>query len=352
MRADEILQADGRKALRVLMVCWLAPVVVGAGLHSSSANNLGIDAMFPDQHNLLLEATGKSQAYVAARPGRSNLEATVQTQRLSLRQVEWSVMKVVAERVAVGFADLQTAPALESRLEEDEEKQQRSSDKEQGTGHSNPPCRSALCTAGLRREVPDMMSCLPIGHGWGRVDRAARSIGGRNGLLVATFDAAAKSDHFGRFSTQTLLPTTTTLLPNDLTLISLIVAGIIQSPSGLHAPDALPRPDNGVTKQLRSVTGIVDASPLRIPLVYLTSPMDATIATAAIVDATTTDIAVAVTDTAPQLSCGSSLLAAEAEASSTAQLLRLRLPASSGLHDQTPACTSSSPSSPPGQLDV
>lgn len=79
-----------------------------------------------------------------------------------------------------------------------------------------------------------MMSRLPIGHGWGRVDRAARSIGGRNGLLVATFDAAAKSDHFGRFSTQTLLPTATTLLPNDLTLISLIVAGIIQSPSGLH----------------------------------------------------------------------------------------------------------------------
>lgn len=85
-----------------------------------------------------------------------------------------------------------------------------------------------------RREVPDMMSCLPIGYGWGRVDRAARSIGGRNGLLVATFDAAAKSDHFGRFSTQALLPTTATWLPNDLTLISLIVAGIIQSPSGLH----------------------------------------------------------------------------------------------------------------------
>lgn len=38
MRVDEILQADGRKALRVLMVCWLAPVVVGAGLPSSSAN--------------------------------------------------------------------------------------------------------------------------------------------------------------------------------------------------------------------------------------------------------------------------------------------------------------------------
>ncbi|KAH0431470.1 hypothetical protein CcaCcLH18_07086 [Colletotrichum camelliae] len=79
--------------------------------------------------------------------------------------------------------------------------------------------------------------------------------------------------------------------------------------------------------------------------------MDATIATAAI-DATIVCIAVAVTDTAPQLSCGSSLVAAEAEASTTAQLLRLRLPASSGLHDQTPACTSSSPSSPPGQLDV
>ncbi|KAK2757752.1 hypothetical protein CKAH01_16999 [Colletotrichum kahawae] len=81
--------------------------------------------------------------------------------------------------------------------------------------------------------------------------------------------------------------------------------------------------------------------------------MDATIATAAI-DAIPVCIAVAVTDTAPELNCGSSLVAveAEAEASTTAQLLRLRLPASSGLHDQTPACTSSNPSSPPGQLDV